>query len=123
MGPDDVVRTFHELMQARRWRDAAALLSPEVHIEYTATGERFDGPAFIAMNEAYPEGWQLEVVEVIAAGERAASQVAVTLDGVTDWCAGFYTVRDGLIVDGVEHWITQGGEPAPEWRGAYTTPS
>jgi hypothetical protein len=42
----DVVRAFFERMEARDWDAAAACLAPDVHIEWTATGERFDGAAF-----------------------------------------------------------------------------
>lgn len=121
MDAAQVVRRFHELMQARRWRDAEALLADDIHIEYTSTGERFDGPAFLAMNEAYPDGWNLEVIEAIAAGERVASQVKVVHGDEVFWCAGFYTVVDGRIVDGTEHWVTAGAEDRPDWREPYTT--
>jgi hypothetical protein len=72
-----VVERFFERMQARDWRAAARMLADDVHIDYTATSERFDGPAFIAMNEAYPDGWDLQVVETISQGNRVAAQVVV----------------------------------------------
>ena len=69
-----VIEAFFNLMQARRWRDAEQLLADDVHVEYTATGERFEGQAFLAINEAYPDGWTLEVVETIAAAERVSTK-------------------------------------------------
>lgn len=44
--PADAVRAFFESMEARDWLAAGTLLSPSVHIEFTETGERFDGPNF-----------------------------------------------------------------------------
>ena len=119
--PGAVVRTFYERMQARDWRGAGDCLSPAVHVAFTETGERFDGANFLAMNEAYPEGWSLEVVETVTDGDRVAAQVRVSHGDDAFWCAGFYTVTDGVIVRGVEHWVTEGSEDPPEWRRRFTT--
>ena len=117
--PDVVVRRFFESMEARDWDAAAATLSSDLRIDFTATGERFDGGAFLAMNRAYPEGWTIEVVEALAVGARVAAQVRVTLGDEIFWCAGFSTVRSGLIADGTEHWVTEAAEPAPVWREPF----
>ena len=113
------LRPPFEFMEARDWRAAGMLLSPSVHTE---TGERFDGPKFLAMNEAYPEGWSIKVVETISAGDRVASQVRVERGDNVFWCAGFYTVTDGVIVDGTEHWLSERSEPPPTWRHEFATP-
>mgnify|MGYP003383207374 CR=1 FL=1 len=119
--PADVVRRFYDCMQARDWSGAGACLSSEVHIEYSATGEVFDGERFLQMNRDYEEGWTIHVIDVIAVGDRAASQVRVDVDSAREWCLGFYTVRDGVITDGMEHWVTEGSVQAPEWRAPYRT--
>lgn len=116
-----IVRAFFERMQARDWDGAAELLSPDIHVEFTETGERFDGPNFLAMNRAYPEGWTIDVVETITSGARVAAQVRVDHGDVTFWCAGFYQVEGGLVVSGVEHWVTEGSQPAPDWRQTFTS--
>ena len=121
MDSSDVVSAFFERMQARDWRGAGLLLAPDVHIEYTGTGEHFDGPAFLAMNKAYPEGWDLEVVEAISAADRVAAQVAVRHGELTYWCAGFYSVANGTIVRGVEHWVTERSEVPPQWRSHFAS--
>ena len=119
--PATVVRHFFERMQARDWDGAAACLSPTIHIAFTETGETFDGANFLAMNRAYPEGWTIEVVEALAVGDRVAAQVRVDQGEETFWCAGFYTVADGVIADGVEHWVTAGSQQAPEWRHRFSS--
>ena len=122
--PRDTVRSFFERMEARDWDGAGERLSPTVDITFTETGERFVGPGFLAMNRAYPEGWSIEVVEVMASADqpaRVAAQVKVTHGDDVFWCAGFYTVVDGRIVDGVEHWVTEGSQPPPAWRRHFVT--
>ena len=120
--PAEIVRSFFELMQARDWAEAGQLLSPSLHIEFTETGECFDGANFLAMNQAYPEGWSIEVVEMLDSGDRVAAHVRVEHGEDVFWCAGFYTVAGGLIVNGVEHWLTEHSQPAPDWRRSFTTP-
>lgn len=114
------MRTFFERMQERAWDAAAELVSGAAQIRFSETGERFDGDGFLRMNRDYPEGWSLRVVDVIADGDRVAAQVRVEQDGTNFWCAGFYTVRDGAIVAGVEHWVTEGATAPPAWRRPYT---
>jgi limonene-1,2-epoxide hydrolase len=121
VNPSDVVRNFHEAMQARDWDRAARYLSPTVRIEYVATGEVFEGPTFLQMNRDYPDGWSLEVIDAIGDGNRVALRVRVTQNDDVFWCGGYYKVEDELIVSGVELWVTAGGETAPEWRAAYTS--
>jgi SnoaL-like domain len=109
-------------MEARDWGAAGELLSPQVRIQYSETGERFDGAQFLAMNRAYPQGWSLVVVEVIANDTRVGAQVRVDHGDNVYWCAGFYTVSDGVIVDGMEHWVSERSEEPPAWRSEFSTP-
>jgi hypothetical protein len=137
--PAEVVRGFFERMQARDWEGAGRLLAPTIHIEYSETGEHFDGPNFLAMNRAYPDGWTIEVVDVVAQKDQVAAQVRVDHVGHPDaqaesasstpdepptttfWCAGFYRVADGMILSGIEHWVTEHAAEPPAWRRSYTT--
>jgi SnoaL-like domain len=123
MSPADVVREFHERMQQRDWDGAAVYLSPTIDIRFPSTGERFVGPNFLTMNRVYPDGWSLSVEEVIAVGDRVASRVRVEQGDEVFWCAGFYTVTNGVIADGIEHWLTTGAEVPPAWRAPLSSPS
>lgn len=118
--PVAVVRQFHEAMQARDWDRAASLLSPSVVVEWPATGERFEGANFLAMQRAYPDTWAITVEEVIAAGSRVASRVRVNDGGATFWCAGFYDVAAGQIAAAIEHWVTAGADEIPRWRVPFS---
>ncbi len=107
-------------MEAREWDAAGELLSPALRIEFTATGEVFDGESFLSMNRAYPEGWSIEVVETVAEGSRVAAQATVHHGAESFRCAGFYEIADGLIESGVEHWVTESSERPPAWRHKFT---
>lgn len=120
-GGTQAVRLFFEAMEARDWDTAGSYLSDDLVIEFTETGERFQGGDFLAMNRAYPEGWSIDVVEIIEAGNRVAAQVRVDLGEDVFWCAGFYTVDGGVIRSGVEHWVTAGSEQPPEWRKPFVS--
>lgn len=120
-----VVRAFFERMQARDWDAAGQLLDPDVEVQWPVTGERFRGPAFLEMQRAYPEGWRIEVVEVLGDTAtspdvaRVAARVAVDQSGERFWCFGFYTVTGSRIRDAVELWGTEDSEPPPQWRLPY----
>lgn len=116
-----VVRALFERMQARDWAGAREVMADDARVTYSATGEVFTGAAFMAMNEAYPEGWTIEIIDILAAGHRVAAQICVPNGGQIDWLSGFYTVADGRIVEGHEHWVTERAEPAPDWRAPFTT--
>ncbi len=107
-------------MEARDWDGAAALVAPDVVVDYTHTGERFVGDAVVEMNRAYPEGWTITVVDVVTRGDRAAAQVRVDHGDDVFWCAGFYTVADGRIASGTEHWVTAGSSQPPGWRAPFS---
>lgn len=119
--PADVVRAFFERMEARDWAGAAALVAHDTHLRYTSTAEEFEGDNIVAIKKAYPEGWTIHVEEVMASGARVAAQARVVHGDETFWCAGFYTVHDGVIADAVEHWVTEGAEAPPQWRRRFTT--
>lgn len=119
--PAEVVRSFFELMEARDWNGAGQRLAPDLVIDFTETGERFVGDDFLAMNMAYPQGWSIEVVEVLAVGNRVAAQVRVTHGQTIFWCAGFYTVTSGKIESGTEHWVTEGSAQPPQWRRPFVS--
>lgn len=118
--PDRVVTAFFQAMQARDWARAASHLSDGLDVWWPATDERFTGSRFIAMQEAYPEGWSIDLQEVISEGARVAARVAVDLAGERFWCYGWYLVENGLIIHAEELWATQGAEAPPAWRAQST---
>ena len=119
MSAGAVVRRLHELMEARDWAGARACVSDDARVDYPVSGERFTGRRWMDMNEAYPEGWTIEILEILEDGHRAGARVRVTLGHEISLCAGFYSVDDGRITAATEIWATEAGETPPEWRRPF----
>jgi ketosteroid isomerase-like protein len=116
------LRALWERFEARDWDGAGALLAEDVVLEWPQTRERLRGRAnVLAMNQAYPEGWRIEVEEVWPAGPgRAVSRVRVPFQGSVEWCCSFATFRGGRIAHLVETWAP--AQPAPAWRARWVEP-
>jgi hypothetical protein len=115
------VRTFWERIQARDWAGARRLLDDEMICRWPHSDERFEGAdSFIAMNRAYPEGWQIEIVDVAAIPRGAVSRIRVDQSGKSFHAASFFEIRDELIAGAVEYWVTQGQEDPPDWRARFS---
>jgi ketosteroid isomerase-like protein len=116
--PTAVVRRLYELYQDRDWTAAARLLDEEVRLHMPATDERLAGrERVIALQREYPEPWgDLRVLRVTGDAGTAAAEVEIVAPDATHRCAAFWTVRDGRLVDGVEYWVTLGGETADPQR-------
>lgn len=123
MSPADLVRALWTRMQDRDWDGARATLADDYVTEMPATGELL-GPAdnFIAMNIAYPEGWEIFVDEVVEQGNRVIARVRVTLDGKTYHCLSFADVEGDKILRSLDFWVDDQGEEPPEWRAQYWLP-
>ena len=52
-----------EAIQARDWETAGTFVASDALIVWPATGERFFGERYLAMNRDYPEGWYIEVID------------------------------------------------------------
>lgn len=120
-GAPGPVERLWERFEARNWDGARDELHDEFVCDWPATGERFSGPdAFVDMNRAYPDiGWHIEVQRIVAGSEEVAAEVRVPSDEGTDWCSGFYTLRDGKVWRAVEYWTTRESGPQPEWRAPF----
>lgn len=123
-----LVTELYERYQARDWEAAARVLHPEAQVALPATGEHLSGrDGVIAFQRDYPEPWgDLSVMRVVAStshgqdgegeGEGAAAELRITAEAGEFRCAAFWVVRDGLLADGVEYWVTVGGEEPPPYR-------
>jgi ketosteroid isomerase-like protein len=117
------VRSLWERIQARDWEGARELLADGMVCRWPHSDERFEGADnFIAMNRAYPEGWQITIVDVVEIPGGAVSRIRVDQSGTRFHAASFFTVRDGLIEDAVEYWVTEGSEEPPDWRARFARP-
>ena len=116
-----MVRELWTSIADRNWVGLAGLLDPQVTVAWPASGETFVGPAnFVAVQSEYPEGWEIEVLRVVASGETVVSEVRVPHRDLGVFAsAGFWTVRGGRVVAATEYWVTVDGETPPAWRGRY----
>ena len=114
------VRSLWERIQARDWEGARKLLADGMVCRWPHSDERFEGADnFIAMNRAYPEGWQITIVDVAEIPDGAVSRIRVDQSGTRFHAASFFTVRDGLIEEAIEYWVTEGSEEPPDWRARF----
>lgn len=118
MPPAEVIAQHWECIQKRDWAGLRALLADDLRVDWPHTGEVFPGPdQYVAAQAEYPEGWSIRVLSIVADGERVVSEVEVPHEGLGVFrAASFWTVRNNLIVEGREYWVTVGGEEQPEWR-------
>ena len=71
----------------------------------------------IGFQRAYPEPWgDLTVLRIVAEGNAAAAEVEVVAPDDTFRLAAFWRAEDGLLREGVEYWVTVGGEEPPPGR-------
>jgi hypothetical protein len=94
-----IVKRFRELMEARDWRAARALLSPDFVAEWPQSSERFpSADAFMAMNQAHPSpNWHIASLSVQMTEHDVVAEVLVTNDEGADVAIGFYEVHGGLM--------------------------
>ena len=117
----DLVRRAWELFEARDWDAARELFRDDFVAEWPHSRERFRGrDDFIAMQRAYPEGWSIAVVSVVAEGDSVASLVRVTQDATVFHAASFFAVRGGRLASVRELWVTEGAEEPPPWRTRFS---
>ena len=115
MSAADLTRRLYEAYDRRDWERAASVLHEHAVVELPAMRERLAGrDRVIRFQRDYPEPWgELRVLRVVAAGETAAAEVEVVAPDATFRLAAFWRSDDGLLRDGVEYWLTVGGEEPP----------
>ena len=113
-----VVERLWTAMDERAWDEVAGLLADGFVCDWPVSGERIRGrDNFVALNRAYAGNWSNAVRRVVAEGDRAVSEVVVTVDGRTDVALSFYDLNDGKIERAVENWPEP--YPAPAWRARW----
>lgn len=124
MEPLRAVEMLWDRIQARDWDGVALLVAQDAVVEWPVSGERIVGAEnYVAVNREYPEGWEIRVLRIVAAGDEVASEVEVPHESLGVFrAASFWTVRDGRIVHGTEYWTSLGADPRPEWRAAWVEP-
>jgi ketosteroid isomerase-like protein len=97
---------------------AGELLHDDFVCEWPQSNERIRGRAnFVALNSNYPGRWSAEVKRVIAQGDQAASEVALTWEEQIVVVVSFYEIRDGKIYREIDYWPES--YAAPDWRAQW----
>ena len=111
-----LVHRFWALIQARRWREAEALLAPQACCRWWSSRERFDGAAaIIHVNEVYPAGWTIQLLELLPLQQgRVLSLVRVDHGEAGFYAHSHFQIAAGRIQAIDEYW-SDVQEP-PAWR-------
>jgi hypothetical protein len=116
-GDVERLRGIWGAFQRRDWQVARAAMAEGLVARWWTSGERFEGAdAFVGVQSAYPEGWTLHALEVVALADgRVLSLVRVDHPpaGVF-FCTSIARLRDGLVTEVEEYWGTV--EPPQAWR-------
>jgi ketosteroid isomerase-like protein len=118
----DIVHSLWDRFEARDWTSARRLLADDAVMTWVATAERFHGgDAVIAVNTAYPEGWSIHVLEVVALADgRILSLVRVEQPPACFFATSLFRIDGRLIREIEEYWAT--AEAPPAWRRAGNLP-
>ncbi|GGB39101.1 hypothetical protein GCM10011492_32370 [Flexivirga endophytica] len=114
---ETLLRDLCSRIGACSWDTLGELLHPDFVCRYAHTAEILNGPEWVRLNAEYPGFQRLEVLDVVASGERAVARALIVggPDSATQefQVASFVTERDGLIAELTEVW-TDVGEAPPE---------
>jgi len=122
--PKGTVAEFWRRLQARDWDGMAELLADDLVIEWPNTRQRIPSrDAYVEFNRAYPEGWSIEVIGLVAEGVTVVSEVRVphTELGRFD-LVSVLEVEDGRVVRGREYWMDEVAENVPPERARWLEP-
>ena len=93
-----IVERLWRAFDARDFDAAGECVHEDVVCDWPQSRERIRGRAnFVAVNRNYPGDWAMTVRRVIVAGDEAASEVEIRIDGRTEMAVSFYELRDGKI--------------------------
>ena len=113
-----LVRELYEAYQRRDWNRAAELLHPDAVLDMPATRERVTGRGEVMdFQREYPEPWgDLSVLRVLGDGSEACAEVEIVGPAETFRLAAFWRTEGELLREGIEYWVTVGGEHPPAGR-------
>jgi len=122
MSTDALIRAFWDAMASNDFDAASQHLTEDFEGYWPQSRELITGrTAFAAVNTAYPAAgrWRFDVQQVVATGDRAVTDVAITDGQMHARAVTFHWVRAGRIAKQLEYWPDP--YPAPDWRAPWVT--
>ena len=122
--PHELVSSFWARIQARDWDGLGDLLADDFYVEWPDTRLRIRGREnFVEFNRTYPEGWTIEVQEIVAQGETVVSEVRVPhIEQGTYYVISIFTVDSDRLMRGREYWLEDHVEEQPAERARFFEP-
>jgi ketosteroid isomerase-like protein len=125
----ELVATLWRRIEARDWDGVGELLAEDFVCEWPHSRERIRGRQnFVELNRNYPEGWSIEVLRVVADGNRAVSEIRVPHPALgAHYAASFFEVEAGRLARLREYWVEEGQQKEPpsdraQWVEPLDTP-
>ena len=111
-------------MEARDWDGVGELVAEDLVLEWPNALLRLRGRAnFVEFNRSYPEGWSIEVLRVVGAGNNAVSEVRVPHPAIgPHYALSFFEVEGGRITRAREYWVEERFEELTDERARWFEP-
>ena len=124
MEPREVVAQLWVRIEARDWVGVGELLADDFILEWPHDLVRLRGAAnFVDFNRGYPEGWSIDVRQIVAQGSTVASEVRVPHPTVgPHYALSFFKVKDGRITSCREYWVREAFEQPTAERSRWFEP-
>jgi ketosteroid isomerase-like protein len=119
----ETVRLLWERLPSRDWEGVAELMHPNVVVDWPNTAERMRGrDNYLAVVQAFGEGWRVQVLRIVDGGDTVVSEVRVERENERYVAISFFELDEGRIERAVEYWSDGEPEAAAEWRARWTEP-
>lgn len=113
-----VVEHFWREFERRDFEAASAVLHSDYLGEWPQTGELVRGRSnFVAINQCYPEQWQVTIMRMVASGNQVTSEVKLTYQEEIVYAISFFELLDGKILKETDYWPEPYDPPA--WRAQW----
>jgi ketosteroid isomerase-like protein len=109
MDAGEVVVELWRRIQARDWDGVSELIAEDFVLEWPHDQVLIRGRAnYVEFNRNYAEGWSIEVLQIVADGTTAVSEVRVPHPTVgPSYALSFFEVEAGRIIRGREYWVAE----------------
>jgi ketosteroid isomerase-like protein len=121
MDPKEIVAELWRRMEARDWDGVGDLVADDFVLDWPESRERIRGrDNFVELNRNYPEGWSIEVLQIVTEGDRVVSEVRVPHGELgLHYASSFFEVEGGRLARGREYWSRELDEEPPAWRSKW----